>query len=133
MTVPILNPIGLQSQLFEASVQASVLRGAPIVAGEAPVMGLTRWVAHALNEAIRRVAMVAMRMPVMEVMSVPNSVAYRRTILAICSRHRGRDVERAECAASKRWRFMARDRLVPPAGLEPTAPGLGILCSIHLS
>jgi hypothetical protein len=23
--------------------------------------------------------------------------------------------------------------LVPPAGFEPTAPGLGILCSIHLS
>ncbi len=24
-------------------------------------------------------------------------------------------------------------KLVPPAGFEPTAPGLGILCSIHLS
>jgi hypothetical protein len=23
--------------------------------------------------------------------------------------------------------------VAPPAGLEPTAPGLGILCSIHLS
>ncbi len=23
--------------------------------------------------------------------------------------------------------------LVPPEGFEPTAPGLGILCSIHLS
>jgi hypothetical protein len=23
--------------------------------------------------------------------------------------------------------------LAPPAGFEPTAPGLGILCSIHLS
>jgi len=26
-----------------------------------------------------------------------------------------------------------RGELVPPAGFEPTAPGLGILCSIHLS
>ncbi len=27
----------------------------------------------------------------------------------------------------------AREIMVPPAGFEPTAPGLGILCSIHLS
>jgi hypothetical protein len=26
-----------------------------------------------------------------------------------------------------------RINLAPPAGFEPTAPGLGILCSIHLS
>ena len=27
----------------------------------------------------------------------------------------------------------SEENLVPPAGFEPTAPGLGILCSIHLS
>jgi hypothetical protein len=29
--------------------------------------------------------------------------------------------------------LIPKENLAPPAGFEPTAPGLGILCSIHLS
>jgi hypothetical protein len=49
MTVPMLNPIGLHSQLFDASVQATRRGPAPIVVEELPVIELTRRVAHPVN------------------------------------------------------------------------------------
>jgi Phage integrase family len=38
-----------------------------------------------------------------------------------------------EIAESAQVFDITKELMAPPAGFEPTAPGLGILCSIHLS
>ena len=62
MTVPMLNPIGLHSQLFDASVHAARLGPAAIVVEELPVIGLTCCVAHAENDTTKSANIDAIRM-----------------------------------------------------------------------
>ena len=62
MTVPMLNPIGLHSQLFDASVHAARLGPAAIVVEELRPIGLTCRVAQALNETTKIASIDAMRM-----------------------------------------------------------------------
>jgi hypothetical protein len=57
-----LNPIGLHSQLFDASVQAARPGAAAVVVEEVPVIGLTRRDAHAVNDATKSASIDAMRM-----------------------------------------------------------------------
>jgi hypothetical protein len=57
-----LNPIGLHSQLFDASVHAERREAAAIVLEELPVIGLTRRVAHAVNDTTKSANIDTMRM-----------------------------------------------------------------------
>src|ERR1700722_17911945 len=118
-----LNPIGLHSQLFDASVQAA-RRGAPsIVVAEFPAIGLTRRDAHALNDAIKSASIDAIRMVFIARSPVPVQSTGSPCIMKPVSAGRTIGVQNG----------VGGRNLVPPAGFEPTAPGLGILCSIHLS
>jgi hypothetical protein len=62
VTVPILNPIGLHSQLFDASVQAARREALVVVLEEVLVIGLTCRDAHAVNDATTIASIEAMRM-----------------------------------------------------------------------
>lgn len=62
MTVPILNPTGLHSQEFDASVQAVGRRALVVVMEEVPVIGLSRRDAHAVNDATKIASIDASRM-----------------------------------------------------------------------
>lgn len=62
MTVPILNPIGLHSQLFDASVQAARRETVAVVLADAPAIGRTCREAHPANDAIKSASIDVMRM-----------------------------------------------------------------------
>ena len=62
MIVPILNPLGLQVHVLDASAQADGREVVLIVDDEVPSVELTRGVAHAENDAIRIASTGAMRM-----------------------------------------------------------------------
>ena len=123
MTVPMLNPIGLHSQLLDASVQAADRGAAVVVVERVPVIGLTRRVAHAANDATKnreyRQYANGVHQPVACTLFVYRPPCIMKSVSA------GRTIDVQNGAGER--------KLVPPAGFEPTAPGLGILCSIHLS
>src|SRR5258707_11162810 len=114
MTVPILNPIGLHSQLFEASVQAARRGAAAVVLADVPVIGLSPREAHAVNDATKSASIDTMRVVFIIRSRVPCPYTGSPCIMKPVSAGR----TRGEIGASGR-------NLVPPAGFEPTAPGLG--------
>src|SRR5271165_7249831 len=85
---------------------------------------------------LRRWTLVLDRLPTVP---APTGSARLRTTRAAClccagtdRRPRQRDNGRRS-PPSQTTRFSVLSRMASPAGFEPTAPGLGILCSIRLS
>jgi hypothetical protein len=119
-----VNPRGLHVQIFEASLHAV---GRPAVATdvkEVLASGAVRCVEHALSSVMKSASIGARRMLNIIVGSRPSfrllAGVYHEVRLG-WKNARGSETQRGS------------RKMVPPAGFEPTAPGLGILCSIHLS